>query len=135
MTRRLGVFVALVAFVSIASADKPKPKPPAKAKAADKAPPPDDTAQADDGSAADGSAEPHETLAHINGPALVDLGHNTEIDLPAGMILAEHDVAKKIVEEGGGNGDDVVALIVPADDAQSWSLQIDYSDEGYVDDS
>lgn len=136
MTRRLGVFVALLAFASTASADKPKPKsPPAKAKAADPAPPADDTAPADDGSAADGSGEAHASLPHITGPKLVDLGNNTEIDLPAGMILAEHDVAKKLLEQGGENGDNVVAMIIPADETQTWSLQIDYFDEGYVDDS
>jgi uncharacterized membrane protein len=90
MTRRLGVLVALLALAATASADKAKPKAPAaKAKAGDKAPPPPADQTAPDGSAADGSADadPLASVAHINGPKLVDLGHNNEIDLPAGMIL------------------------------------------------
>jgi len=137
MTRRLGVFVALLAFASTASADKPKPKtPPAKTKA-DKAPPPADTTPPDGSDAADGSADadPLANVAHINGPKLVDLGNNTEIDLPAGMILFEHDVAKKIVEKDGGNGDSIAAMIIPEDDTQTWYVEIDYDDDGYVDDS
>ena len=134
MTRRLGVLVALLALASTASADKAKPKaPPAKAKTADKAPPADDTAP--DGSAADGSGDALAGVPHINGPKLVDLGHNNEIDLPAGMILLEHDVAKKIVEKDGGNGDMIAALVIPEDQTQTWFVQIDYADEGYVDDS
>jgi hypothetical protein len=86
MTGRLGVIVALLALVSTASADKAKTKaPPSKAKAAEKAPPPADTTAPDGSDAADGSADadPLANVPHINGPKLVDLGNNNEIDLPA----------------------------------------------------
>jgi uncharacterized membrane-anchored protein len=142
MMRRLGVLVALCALAGTASAQKAKPKAPPTAK---KAPPPADTEQppADDGTAdadADGSADadadaPAQMPAHITGPQLVDLGHNTEIDLPAGAILFEHDVAKQIVEKDGGDGESVAAIILPADEAQTWFVRIDYDDVGYVKDS
>lgn len=140
MTRRLGVLVALCALAATASADKAKPKAPppaAKKKAPDKAPPADqppaDGTAPDDGSA--GSDAPAELPAHITGPQLVDLGHNTEIDLPAGAILFEHDVAKQIVEKDGGDGEAVAAIILPADETQTWFVKIDYDDVGYVKDS
>ena len=73
-------------------------------------------------------------VAHINGPKLVDLGNNNEIDLPAGMILLEHDVAKKIVKGRRQRRFDCRTRH-PRDQTQTWFVQIDYSDEGYVDDS
>ncbi len=144
MTRRLGVLVALLALAATASADKAKPKaPPAKASAKDKdkapaaadtAPAPDATA---DGSAADGSDAPPALpdLPHISGPKLVDLGNNTEIDLPAGLALYEHDAAKKLVEAGGGNGATTSAVIFPEDLTQTWFVTIDFADAGYVTDT
>jgi uncharacterized membrane-anchored protein len=138
MTRRLGVLVALCALAGTASADKPKPKAPppaAKKKAAD--PAPADQAPAD-GAPADGSAAGSDAVQlppHVTGPKLVDLGHNTEIDLPAGAILFEHDVAKTIVEKDGGDGEAVAAIILPADETQTWFVKIDYDDVGYVKDS
>ena len=138
MTRRLGVLVALCALAATASADKAKAKAPptaAKKKAPDPAPADqaaaDGSAMPDDGSA----AAPVELPPHITGPQLVDLGHDTEIDLPAGAILFEHDVAKQMIEKGGGTGDNVSALIVPADETQTWFVTVDYADVGYVKDS
>jgi uncharacterized membrane-anchored protein len=144
MTRRLGVLVALCALAATASADKPKPKAPphaAKKKAPEPAPAQDETQPADD----DGAAAPGDDAAgsdleaqlpaHITGPQLVDLGHDTEIDLPAGAILFEHDVAKQIVEKDGGDGEAVSAIILPADATQTWFVKIDYDDVGYVKDS
>jgi uncharacterized membrane-anchored protein len=138
MIRRLGVLVALTALAATASADKPKPKAPAptaKKKAPEPAPtddqaPPDD--QVDD---AAGSDAPAQLPPHITGPQLVDLGHDTEIDLPAGMILFEHDVAKQLVEKDGGNGDNCLAWVLPADPDASWYVTIDDNDVGYVKDS
>ena len=139
MTRRLGVLVALCALAATASADKPKAKkaaPPAKA---DKAPvqaPADE--QPDDDAAEDGSAaaEDEQMPPHIEGPKLVDLGNDIEIDLPAGMVLLEHDEAKKLIEKGGGTGEGVVALVLPTFlPDQTWEMRIDYDDVGYVKDT
>jgi uncharacterized membrane-anchored protein len=139
MMRRLGVLVALCALAATASADKAKPKAPPVAK---KAPPPADTDQPpaddgapvpDDGTAGSDAAE--STLPHITGPQLVDLGHDTEIDLPAGMTLFEHDAAKQMIEKGGGTGENVTALLGPDDPNQTWYITIDYNDVGYVKDS
>jgi len=133
--------VALCALAATASADKTKPKaPPAAKKAPAKAPPADDTQPpTDDGAVpaddAAGSDAAVQLPAHITGPQLVDLGHDTEIDLPAGAILFEHDVAKQIVEKDGGDGEAVSAIILPADETQTWFVKIDYDDVGYVKDS
>lgn len=139
MTRRLGVLVGLLALAATASADKAKPKAaPAKASAKDKAPAADDTAPTPaDGSAADGSDAPPALpdLPHLSGPKLVDLGNNTEIELPAGLALYEHDAAKKLVEAGGGNGATTSAVIFPEDLTQTWFVTIDFADAGYVTDT
>lgn len=135
---RLGVIVALLAFVSTASADKAKPKaPPAKAKVADKAPASDAAPAADDtatdGSASDGSADDSNIPPHITGPALVDLGNNTEVDLPAGLILLERTEGAKFVEKQGGSSEGLEALVFSLEG--DWWVRIDYDDVGYVTDS
>jgi uncharacterized membrane-anchored protein len=139
MMRRLGVLVALCALAGTASADKAKKAPtptkkaPAAPAATDDQPPADDGVDAqDDGSV--GSDAGAQELPRITGPQHVDLGHDTEIDLPAGMILFEHDAAKRIAEESGDNGDDALALIAPSDKTQTWYISVDYSDDGYVSD-
>jgi uncharacterized membrane-anchored protein len=137
MTRRLGVVLALCALAAVASADQAKPKKAAPSAKKEKAPEPPPADQAPADGSADGSAAdvPLQLPPHIEGPQLVDLGHDTEINLPAGRYLFEHDVAKTIVEKDGGNGDSVLAIIIPKDlETQSWSVNIDYEDVGYVKD-
>jgi uncharacterized membrane-anchored protein len=135
MTRRLGVMVALFAFAATASADKTATKKPAKADAGKKnphddakAPPPDDAPL--EGSAAE---PPEELPPHIEGPKLIDLGHNAEIDLPAGMILLERVEAQKFIAQSGDSGENILAVIVKL--GSSWWISVDYEDAGYVDDS
>lgn len=142
MTRALGVFVVLVAFATTVSADKAAKKPAPKAEPAvkvdDKQPAVEqDEPEADDagdGDEAPPTAEEIEASMppHINGPKLVDLGHDIEIDLPAGMLLLERAEAKKILEQGGGNGENVLAIVATAD--STWEIVIHYSDVGYVTD-
>jgi uncharacterized membrane-anchored protein len=142
MTRRLGVLVALCALAATASADKPKAKkapPPAQKQTAPEPPPADDQPADDGASDADaGSAGDIEAQLppHVTGPKLVDLGNDIEIDLPAGMVLLEHDEAKKLIEKGGGTGEGVVALVLPMFlPDQTWEMRIDYDDVGYVKDT
>ncbi len=146
MTRALGVFVVLLSLATAASADKPAKKPTPKAEPAVKV---DDKQQADMEAAADEAAAdeaaaeedeapptPEEIEAslppHIKGPKVVDLGHDIEIDLPAGMSRYEHAEAKKMLEEYGDDGDDAIAIIVTLD--STWQIVVDYNDVGYVSD-
>jgi uncharacterized membrane-anchored protein len=69
---------------------------------------------------------------HINGPKLVDLGSNIEIDLPAGMVLFEHAEAKAMIEQSGGDGGNVRAAIARLD--SDWLVLVEYEDVGYVSD-
>ncbi len=91
--------------------------------AADKTAPAEDT-----GSAA---AEPQ--LPHITGPKLVDLGNQSEIDLPDGMVMYEREVAQKLLREEGSRADNVVAALFRPD--QEWGVVIEYEDSGYINDS
>jgi uncharacterized membrane-anchored protein len=136
--------VALCALAATASAGKPKAKkapPPAKADKAPAQAPADDQPTddaADDGATDAGSAGDVEAQLppHVTGPKLVDLGADIEIELPAGMILLEHDEAKKLIEKGGGTGEGVVALVLPMFlPDQTWEMRIDYNDVGYVKDT
>ena len=131
MTQRLGVLVAMVFLTHVAWADKKPPaKPPAKPAAPAPAPPP---ADANAGSGSDAAAEPPDLPPHITGPKLVDLGNQTEIDLPAGAILLEKAEAQAAVRKGGDDATNVVAFIGALD--AEWAIIIEYSDSGYVDDS
>lgn len=70
---------------------------------------------------------------HITGPAHVDLGNSSEVELPAGMVLLERDVARKLLRDGGESADNVSAAVIqPGSD---WTVLIEYDDVGYVDDS
>jgi uncharacterized membrane-anchored protein len=134
MTRRLGVLVALCALAATASADKPKAKkaPPPKA---EKAPAPAADEQpadpgAEDGSAEDGSAAlpPGWTL----GPTLIDLGNDTEVDVPAGLAFVDRETTKAELEKGGDSGENVEGMIVSPD---GWEVVIEYNGDGHVNDS
>jgi uncharacterized membrane-anchored protein len=131
MTRRLGVVLALCALAGVATADQAKPKKGAPAAKKEAAPPPaDDPAPpADDGSAAADEQMP----PHIEGPKLVDIGNNTEVDLPAGLILLERVEAAKIIEQNGGSSLGLEASVYSPDG--DWWVRIDYEDAGYVSDS
>jgi uncharacterized membrane-anchored protein len=116
----------------VAWADKKPPaKPPAKPAAAAPAPAPADAAaNAGSDSAA---AEEAKLPPHITGPKLVDLGNQTEIDLPAGAILFEKTEAAAFVRQGGGDGTHVVAVVGAL--GAPWTIILEFSDQGYVDDS
>jgi uncharacterized membrane-anchored protein len=143
----IGCLVVAMAMSGVALADKAKPpaekvtagKP--KAGDAGKAPAPDAKAapQADppaeaEADEADRAAEASlANLPRIVGPKRVDLGHQAEIDLPAGMILFERTEAQEMMRKGGNGAEHVVAAIAPASDA-TWYVVIEASDVGYVSD-
>ncbi len=128
MTGRVGVFVALLALMATASADTKKTK-----KAAEPPPPPIEEVATD----VEREPTPEEIEAslppHINGPKLVDLGNNIEVDLPEGMVLFEHTEAKALLEQSGASGENVNAAIgkIGAD----WLVIVEYQDVGYVTDT
>jgi uncharacterized membrane-anchored protein len=131
------MIVAMLALAGTASAADNKAKKPApktEAKNAKKpATPPDADAAA--GSGSDGSAaeDPEAGLPpHITGPKLVDLGNDTEVEIPAGVILLEKVEAQKIVAKGGDTGENVVAVITKL--GASWWIAVEYEGVGYVDD-
>lgn len=148
--RVIGGLVVAMAMSGVALADKGKAAtekvPAGKAKAGDagKAPAPDakadpqaappGEAEAEDDEADSAEASPLASLPHIVGPKQVDLGHQAQIDLPAGMILFERTEAQALVRKGGGSGESAVAVIVPASDTATWSVIIEASDVGYVSD-
>jgi uncharacterized membrane-anchored protein len=70
---------------------------------------------------------------HLNGPKLVDLGHNIEVELPAGMLLLERAAAQEMLQKSGGQGDDVLAIVGKID--ADWIVVIEYADVGYVTDT
>jgi uncharacterized membrane-anchored protein len=148
MTRRVGVLVVVLAVLATsafgetvapekaqskaAPTKKAAPKTGTKAPEAKKQEPVEEPAPP-----ADAEPTPEELEAalppHINGPKLVDVGNNIEIDLPAGMILFERAEAKAIIEKGGGHADSVNALIGKVD--ADWMVVVEYEDVGYVTDT
>lgn len=152
MMRLFGVFGLMFVLAGVAAADHAT-KAPAKqaskkaakhaskpAPPADDQPPADEAAAGDDGTAADGSdgqMTPEEIEAslppHVNGPKLVDLGHDIQIDLPAGMLLLERDEARKMLEKGGDDTQNVLGVVGQLD--ANWLVVIEYDDVGYVSDT
>jgi uncharacterized membrane-anchored protein len=139
--RILGLVVVGLLVLGSGRADARPDKAATAAHATKKAPP----AAKDAGSAADPAApdpaadaaaaepDPMASLPHITGPKLIDLGHNAEIDLPAGLVLYEQNAAQELVRKSGSDASAVIAAIVPT--AGSWAVIIEAADVGYVSDS
>lgn len=126
-TTRIVVLLLSVALVGSASADKKTSKKPAPAPAAVE---PIGSAALDDGSA--GSADDAAIPPHIDGPKLVDIGNDTEVDLPAGAVLFERAVAQDLMRKGGDDVENVAAAIVKP--GADWAVVIEYAGVGYVTD-
>jgi uncharacterized membrane-anchored protein len=125
MLKRVGVIIAAVVFVSGAPAT-------AKGKQAE-APPVVEEPVAEEPVAEPGAeAAAMPDIPHLEGPKLVDLGHDIEIDLPEGFVLFERAQAQEMVRRGGNDGDDVLAAVGKKD--SEWAIIIEYSDIGYVSD-
>ncbi len=127
-----GVAVAGVAKPVPASQRPNGPRGP-QSKAAEPSPPaapdPGTAEQAGPEAGAEAAAIPR----HITGPKLVDLGNNTQIDVPAGMILFERAEAQDLLRKGGNSAESTVAIVVKP--GSQWLVDIDYEASGYVDDS
>jgi uncharacterized membrane-anchored protein len=134
------VLVALtMMFATVTAGAKPATDAKKSEGAAKAAPAPEPAHHEDIPDNADGStpATTEEIEAslppHVNGPKLVDLGHNIEVDLPAGMLLLDRKEAQEMLRATGGQGDDVLAIVGKVD--ADWMVVIEYSDVGYVSDS
>lgn len=142
MTRRLGVLVAMLALAGTAAADKTPAKKPAPAAKKDAAKDPakgqastDEAAPAGDEAAPPAEeSDPYLKLPHVEGPKLVDLGFQSEIDLPAGFLLWQGEQAKEIMRQEGNDVEGTIAVMFKADSAGTWGVVIDYDDRGYVSD-
>lgn len=130
--------MATLGAVAVAAAD-PRPtkvesspaEKPAKAPGSENTTAADPPAEATDNP----SSEPAEQQLppHVVGPKLVDLGNDTEIDLPDGMILLERTEAQELLRRMGNSPEDTVAIVFkPGSD---WLVDIDYNGIGYIDDS
>jgi uncharacterized membrane-anchored protein len=120
MTCRWLVLAVWIGFTATAAADK-KPPPPKPAP-----PPPVEETDA-------GSAEEPKLPPHITGPQIVDLGNQSEIDLPDGWMLFERVEAQRIARDTGDPWESVVAQIERRD--RGWAIVVEFLDIGYVDDS
>lgn len=137
----LGITAAATAEAKPARSEPVKAaKPPAAdpraadAKGAER-PEPADPDHAVPGKPGDATAEADEDAipAHIVGPKHVDLGDNTAIELPEGMVLFERAVAQELLRKGGDPPDGVVAMVFKP--GSEWHVFIEYSASGYIDDS
>jgi uncharacterized membrane-anchored protein len=69
------------------------------------------------------------------GPKPIDLGHEVELQLPQGYVyLGMPDADRLLKKNGSFNNQNVVGLVVAADEKQQWAVIIDYEETGHVDD-
>lgn len=78
--------------------------------------------------------DPILAMPHITGPKLVNLGHDAEIDLPAGMILLERAASVELMKQWGNDYASIVAVVLPPRGTATWSIVIDAADIGYISD-
>jgi uncharacterized membrane-anchored protein len=130
--------IAVVSTTAFAGHDKTHATKKEPAKKAAPPPPTTGSAETPDGSAGDGSAEapadPFAEFPQIHGPKLYQLGHNAEIDIPAGMRLFEQATAQDMIRKGGGSAEGTIAVVMPEFGGGEWVVIVDANDEGYVND-
>lgn len=105
----------------------------AKSAAADAAGSDAKDADADDAQGDATDEYPELAVPHLVGPKHVELGNNTSIDLPDGMMMLEHTEAQALLRKNGEPADHVVAIVFKP--GWSWRASILYADSGYIDDS
>ena len=134
MLTRWLVVISLVLVAGTAHADKKKSeKKPAK-QAENKVAEPAHEAEPPAEAEPVAETNPLDSLPHVVGPKLVDLGHDAEIDLPAGLTLFERATAQDLMKQMGNDAEAVVAAILPAAGTGDWIIVIEADDVGYVSD-
>jgi uncharacterized membrane-anchored protein len=96
----------------------------------EKAKPAEPTPAADEAAPEEQKPRFHPTV----GPKKVDLGHELDIDLPAGMLFLDRKEGREVMENSGNrvNDDHFLGLVLPQ--AGSWLVTVNYVEEGYVKD-
>jgi uncharacterized membrane-anchored protein len=101
-------------------------------KKAESAAPAEAEAKAEADATADANAEA-QMPPHVVGPKHVELGNNTSIDLPEGMIMFERATAQELLRKMHEPTEGVVGIVFKPE--SKWTVQIDYRDSGYIEDS
>lgn len=75
----------------------------------------------------------------VIGPAVIDLGNQAKLKLPAKMVFIKKDAANSLMEEwGNGTNPDRYGLIIPEqknkDSAAPWWVDLNFNDSGYIKD-
>lgn len=69
------------------------------------------------------------------GPRKVDLGHELNIDLPAGFVYLPPADSKKLLEKNGSfHNDSVLGLLASDKPEDDWFVVVRFEDEGYIKD-
>ncbi len=73
----------------------------------------------------------------VHGPATIHLLDQGTLELPQGMIFADHAHGKRLMEAVGNEVNDsaFVGLVLPEKRSGDWLMTIDYAAEGHVSDS
>lgn len=66
---------------------------------------------------------------------MAELGHGAQINLPAGASLIEQAEAQRLLRKYSDHVDDVLGVVVPAVDDQTWHIVLRIDESGYVSDS
>lgn len=139
MTLRWLVTAALVMVMAGTGNAERSPKPAAPKADAKGKPEATPAIETPTGAPADQEILPDEedpilAMPHITGPRLVNLGHDAEIDLPAGMILLERAASVELMKKWGNDYASIVAVVLPPRGTATWSIVIDAADIGYISD-
>jgi uncharacterized membrane-anchored protein len=69
------------------------------------------------------------------GPKALELGHDVQLQLPAGYVfLGMPDADRFLKKNGSFDNAGVLGVVMSQDEKQSWGIILDYQDAGYVKD-
>ena len=69
------------------------------------------------------------------GPKPLSLGHEVELQLPAGCVFLGMPDADRFLKKNGSFGNEsVLGIVMSTDEQQSWGVILDYEEAGYVKD-
>ena len=78
---------------------------------------------------------PEETYRWQLGQKALDLGHDVQLQLPAGYVfLGMPDADRFLKKNGSFDNEGVLGVVMSQDEKQSWGVILDYQEAGYVKD-
>jgi uncharacterized membrane-anchored protein len=78
---------------------------------------------------------PEETYRWQLGPKALELGHEVQLQLPAGYVfLGMPDADRFLKKNGSFDNEGVLGVVLSQDAKQSWGVILDYQEAGYVKD-